>query len=151
MKLENIRFAHGQHSTLGWLRINDQDAGFVLEDEGRAHKVKGETRIPAGTYAVALRQVISPLTERYRARFPDFFEWHLEIQHVPNFSHVYIHVGNTEDDTEGCLLVGNGAVYGAHLKVHTITESVAAYTRIYKQIVAAMKAGERVTITLREI
>ena len=59
MKLEVIRYSSQKDSTLGMLF--DVTKGrkflcFTLEDEKRRTKVKGETRIPAGTYKLKLRK-----------------------------------------------------------------------------------------------
>ena len=58
MKLEVIRYS-SQKDSLGMLF--DVTKGrkflcFTLEDEARRTKVKGETRIPAGTYKLKLRK-----------------------------------------------------------------------------------------------
>ena len=57
MKLEVIRYSSQKDSTLGMLF--DVTKGrkflcFTLEDEARRTKVKGETRIPAGTYKLKI-------------------------------------------------------------------------------------------------
>ena len=59
MKLEVIRYSSQKDSTLGMLF--DVTKGrkflcFTLEDEARRTKIKGETRIPAGTYKLKLRK-----------------------------------------------------------------------------------------------
>ena len=56
MKLKVIRFSSQQDSTSGIL-MEDTDMGlkflcYTLEDERRALKVKGETRVPAGIYNI---------------------------------------------------------------------------------------------------
>ena len=66
-----------------------------LEDEFRMIKVYGETRIPAGRY----RMVIS-LSPKFKRNL-------IEILNVLGFSGIRWHSGNTEDETDGCLLVGN--------------------------------------------
>ena len=59
MKLKVIRFSSQQDSTSGIL-MEDTDMGlkflcYTLEDERRALKVKGETRVPAGIYNITFR------------------------------------------------------------------------------------------------
>ena len=58
MKLKVLRFSSQEDSTSGLL-FEDTDLGlkflcYTLEDERRALKVKGETRVPAGIYNLAL-------------------------------------------------------------------------------------------------
>ena len=54
MTLKLLRFHHSPKDTLGLLFINEDFAAFTLEDEFRAEKVRGETRIPEGTYEIEL-------------------------------------------------------------------------------------------------
>ena len=59
MKLEIIRFSSHSDSTLGLLFDITEGRKFLcftIEDEGRDTKIKGETRIPAGTYELKLRK-----------------------------------------------------------------------------------------------
>jgi hypothetical protein len=81
---------------------------FVLEDTVRdpGVKIPEETAIPAGRY-----RVIVDWSNRFR-------KYSFHILDVPNFSGIRIHSGNTAEDTEGCLLVGQeralNAVFGSH-------------------------------------
>ena len=50
------------------------------------------------------------------------------LQDVPNFQYVYIHIGNDDDDTAGCLLVGMG---NSADDVGFINGSKQAYMKIY--------------------
>ncbi|KKL14000.1 hypothetical protein LCGC14_2520110 [marine sediment metagenome] len=72
---------------------------YTLEDEFREIKVSGETRIPSDTYELKLRTE-GGLNERYKARFPDIHEGMIWLQNVPNFSWIYLHCGNYDDDTD---------------------------------------------------
>ncbi len=107
---------------------------YTIEDEYREVKVKKETRIPAETYELKLR-VDSPLSNRYKVRFPDIHEGMIWLQDVPDFKYIYIHCGNDDDDTDGCILVGSYA------RVDRVLNSRDAYRRIYPGIVASIKAG----------
>ncbi len=106
---------------------------YTVEDEFREVKVPEETRIPADTYELKLRNG-SPLGHRYAQRFPDIHEGMIWLQDVPNFKWVYIHCGNDDDDTDGCVLVGNYMTFGR------VLNSRATYRRIYPGIVANIKA-----------
>lgn len=141
MKLHLLRFHDGDNDTLGLLFINGKFAAFTLEDEKRNVKVVGETRIPAGTYPVKLT---------YSPKFtPRYGHDMLLIDNVPGFTGIRIHKGNTEKDTEGCLLVGDIAVFNAS-GVSQIQHSGAAYDRVYPIIAGAIRAGEAVTLTVQD-
>ncbi len=81
---------------------------YTLEDKVREipgvpvaqWKVKGQTAIPAGRYKVTI--VWSP---KHQFMVP-------LVNDVPGFSAIEIHPGNTDADTEGCLLLGDEHVPG---------------------------------------
>lgn len=135
------RFNHDSQSTQGILLVNGEAECFTLEDEERCVKLSGQTRIPDGEYQIKLREETTGLTEKYRQRFP-WFTYHLELQDVPNFKFVYIHIGNTHLDSEGCLLVGYGAEIDPSNKSSVITKSTEAFEGIYKKIRSALKTEE---------
>ncbi len=110
MKLVQLkRLFKGEDSSLGALWIEDKPICFIVEDEYRKVKVKGETRIPAGKYELKKRISESPKTLQYRKIYP-WFDYHIELQNVLNFKYVYIHHGNDDDDTDGCLLTNYNAL-----------------------------------------
>ena len=98
MKLELKRFSAQSDTTLGLMFLDGEFECFTLEDEYRAEKIKGETRIPEGTYKVAKREVLSGLTKKYREKYP-WFDFHFMLHDVPGFQYVYIHIGNDDDHT----------------------------------------------------
>lgn len=120
---------------------------FIIEDEHRLEKVDGETRIPAGKYQVKFREVLSPLTKRYRNRF-DWFTYHLELQDVPNFEYIYIHAGNTEEQTEGCLLPNTGVSRNGAGEWYGLS-SVQAFETLYQNISKHLSNGVEVHIAVR--
>lgn len=143
MKLINTRVVSDTASTLGVFTFNGKKIGFVIEDEHRHEKVKGQTRIPAGIYEVNFRMELTPLTKKYRAKY-SWFTYHLELQFVPNFSGIYIHIGNFHTSTDGCQVVGNKAGFDGnnHYRNH---ESTICYKDLYLKVKAALERGERVT------
>lgn len=133
MKLELKRFSSGADSTLGILLADGVFECFTLEDEYRTDKIKGETRIPAGTYKVEKREVLSGLTEKYRKKYP-WFDFHFMLQDVPDFQYVYIHIGNDDDHTDGCLLVGDSIKSNRFNNDNNLTTSGPAFKRLYQKM-----------------
>lgn len=153
MQLEVLRFSSGPNDTLGVFHDTTTLArkflSFTLEDEPREKKVKGETRIPAGTYPIALRTEGTHHARALARYGPDFHKGMLWIRDVPGFEWILIHVGNTDADTEGCLLVGDGVTSNVP-KGGALQSSEQAYKRIYPPIAARFVRGDPVTITFRD-
>lgn len=141
MRINVTRIKSTNDATLSTIDIDGEFQCFGLEDEYRENKVPAETRIPAGIYFVELRKE-GGFHTRYKAKF-DFHEGMLQVMDVPNFEYILIHIGNTDEDTAGCLLVGVGARSGDDL---TIQSSTTAYREFYPKVLAAIEAGETVTI-----
>ena len=59
---------------------------------------------------------------------------------VPGFEGIRIHPGNTDRDTEGCILVGTGRTPDA------LVESRKAFDVLMAKLQGALAAGQRVTI-----
>ena len=88
-----------ERSTIGQLYVDGIEESFTLEDryrpgEIRVVKVAGRTAIPLGRYPVAL-----DFSPRFKTTLP-------HLLNVPGFDGIRIHAGNTDADTEGCILVG---------------------------------------------
>jgi hypothetical protein len=148
MKLEVLRFSSQDDSTLGVLSdVTDgrEFLAFTLEDEYRETKVAGETRVPAGTYKITLRTV-GGFHTKYTAKYGAMHKGMLWVRDVPGFEFILIHTGNTDEHTDGCLLVGNTSQENV-TRDGFIGESGNAYKRIYPKIAAALELGEEVTIT----
>ena len=140
------RYSTSKIDTLGILLIKNRFLGYILEDEFRDVKVKGDTRIKSGRYRLVINKSESPLTLSYRKRF-DWFKYHIMVENVPEFSNVYIHVGNTEKDTEGCLLIGDTANNNT-VKQGFIGESVPAFERFYKEFYPIIEKGDNIYISI---
>ena len=146
MVLKVQRYSDNGNSTQGLFFINHQFASYTLEDEHREVKVPGETRIPAGVYEIGFMEADTPLTLRYRRRF-DWFHYHLHIKDVPNFTGIYIHIGNDEKDTAGCVTVQDNA-NNNQVEPGFNGRSTPAFKRIYLTVSRALKRGERVFIEI---
>ncbi len=77
-------------------------------------------------------------------RSPKFKEWLPLLLHVPHFTGIRIHAGNTVHDTEGCILVGENR------KVGMVLHSRLWVKRIKEEIVKAKHDGEGVWIKILE-
>lgn len=155
MELLLKRQSTGDESTIGTLHkkvggpiLADEFRAFTLEDQPNTPKIKGETRIPAGRYQIKEREVLSPLTEKYRAKY-SWFRWHLQLQDVPDFEYVYIHVGNTDDHTDGCILVGDGAMSNVEEDGKVLSSRV-CFQRLYEDIIEAFDMGDEIWITVED-
>ena len=149
MKLEVLRVSSDTDSFSGLVFDTTEGRKFLcysLEDEFRNDKVKHETRVPAGTYQIQLRKV-GGFNARYAKKYGDFHKGMLHVQDVPGFEYILIHIGNTDEHTSGCLIVGDSQENNQLLKNGFIGKSVQAYKRIYTPIATALENGEEVTIT----
>lgn len=128
--------------TRGKLFIDGVFECFTLEDQYQQKKVKKETRIPAGRYKILLR-IVGTHHDRYKVKFPGIHQGMLHLQDVPEFQFILIHIGNTDADSEGCLLVGSSFMNGK------LVGSTIAYEKLYKKVVKAAEKGE-LWITIKD-
>lgn len=130
MKLKLYRKFLGNKYTIGKLFVNDEYICDTLEDVVRSEgiKVYGETAIPCGVYEIVL--TMSP---RFKKILPLLLD-------VPHFEGVRIHTGNTEKDTEGCILVGYNKVKGK------VINSKIAFDKVMKYLELATINNEKITI-----
>lgn len=142
MELTVLRYNNESDYTDGMLFIDGKFECFTLEDEARTEKVYGETCIPEGRYQITLRKE-GGFHQRYSKKFPDFHKGMLYVRNVPGFEFILIHIGNTDEDTAGCLLVGEGA----NSEKNYISQSTDAYVSLYKKVIQAFDRGEDVFIT----
>lgn len=95
-----------------------EDTVRVLEE--LSDKVPGRTAIPAGEYSLSLT---------YSNRFKRFLPL---VEDVPFFAGIRIHAGNSDVDTEGCLLVGKNKNVGTVSKsVYTLECVILPLFRTY--------------------
>lgn len=146
MKILVDRFTSDSETTISRVFVDGEFFCFGLEDEYRAEKVAGKTRIPAGTYKIGIRSV-GGFHGRYKKRFADIHKGMLHVLDVPGFEYILIHCGNKDEHTAGCLLVGQGA--GTTPGDMMITKSTAAYRRFYSKVIDATVLG-RLEITYQD-
>ena len=96
MDIRLRRFEFGTNYTIGKLYVDDVYFCFTLEDKVRpdGEKIDGQTAIPYGTYTVIIDH-----STHFNMDLP-------HVLNVPGFEGIRIHTGNTDADTEGCILVG---------------------------------------------
>lgn len=136
MKIRLVREVFSKKSTIGTLYVNGLKFGYTLEDVDRKlednpeGKVYGKTAIPRGLY-----EVIIDYSNRFKCQMPRLLD-------VPGFTGIRIHPGNTDADTDGCILVGAG------MGKDTIFSSRVTYNRLMTILDNAFDVGETVQIEI---
>lgn len=148
--IDVIRHNPGDDSIVGLMLIEGEFLGYTCEDEHRDIKIPGETCIPAGDYEIKLRTANTGMNRKYIARFGDFHQGMLWLQDVPGFEWVYIHIGNNEAHTAGCILVGYDTVTDEHHGGGSVPRSTPAYKKLYEKVYQWLEAGDKVVISIRE-
>lgn len=112
--------------------IEDCDRGLdqsLPVSVNKKKKVYGKTAIPTGRYQVTL-SMQSPRFSKKKQY--DFCGGYLpRLINVPAFEGVLIHIGNTAEDSCGCILVGRNKVVGK------VLESTATFHALYEKLKAA--------------
>ena len=119
--------------TLGNLSVDGVPECVTCEDVVRAKgvKVQDKTAIPAGRY-----EVVVNYSNRFKRELPSLLQ-------VPMFTGIRIHAGNTEEDTEGCILVGDKYLPSQK----GVANSRMAFQRLMKKI-SSVKKSEKIYITI---
>lgn len=153
MELNLKRRYKGDRYTIGTLTVNgkyfcdtleDRDRGLdqsMTEANVRHIKVKGATAIPTGTYRIDMATKSPRFMARWWAK--QFGGIVPRLVGVKGFTGVLIHPGNTADDTDGCILVGENKVKGQ------LVNSAASYVRLVRAMLDAANKGETITITIQ--
>lgn len=143
---------NGTSYTIGSLYIDDVYECDTIEDVNRglkdsmspaeitSKKVYGKTAIPSGKYEITMDTVSPKFKSRDWARFcsgklP-------RLLNVKGYEGVLIHVGNTAEDSLGCILVGENKVKGK------VINSTATFKDLYYKMYKAKLAGEKIYITI---
>ena len=149
MKINLVRTQMGKDATNGLLFINGIFECYTLEDQYQAKKVYGETCVPEGTYEITLRTV-GGFHEHYKKKY----SWHkgmLWIRNIPEFEYVLFHLGNTDENTAGCVLVGNTQQDLDVSKDGFIGSSGDAYKNFYPKVAKELLQGNKVTLEITQI
>lgn len=130
-------------TTIGRLFVDGQYECFVLEDEDRGlkqsmplveiveRKIYGKTCIPEGRYRVIINQ-----SNRFKRLLP-------LLLNVPGYEGIRIHPGNTEENTEGCLLPGRVR------RADKVLESRLAFDALFAKMQRAIAEGKKIFITIK--
>lgn len=142
MEIQVNRIARKDGYTIGRMSLNgvyfcdtleDTDRGLnaaMSADEILSKKRKGITAIPTGKYDVIL--TFSP---RFKRVLPLLLS-------VKGYEGVRIHAGNTSEDTEGCLLVGENKEKGK------VLNSRATLEKLMSVLFECEKRKEKISITI---
>lgn len=142
-----IRYFSNDKGTIGVWVFNTHAQCFTLEDAFRPVKMKGQTRIPAGLYELELKPIGSSRFDTRSWNMPPLkYYGMIRVKNVPGFEEILVHPGNSDEDTEGCILVG----LSASAMTWAIQNSIQAYLKIYPQVAEPLKKGERVTILIQD-
>lgn len=109
--------------------LEDRDRGLkqsLPASVNRAKKVAGATAIPTGKYQVTLKMQSPKFKKKKQYEFCDGYLPRLI--NVPAFEGVLIHIGNTANQTEGCILVGRNT------KVGKVLESGVTFRALYAKL-----------------
>ena len=149
MIIDLIRTQFGSDATNGMIFLDGVFECFSLEDEYREQKIRGETCIPEGSYEVVLRKE-GGFHQRYSSRY-SFHKGMLWVKSVPNFEWILFHLGNTDENTAGCILVGDTQQDLDVSKDGFIGSSGNAYKKFYPKVAEVLEYGEEVTLNVSKI
>lgn len=126
----------GDKATIGRLSINGVFQCLTLEDvdrrlENGGEKIPCQTAIPRGRY-----RVIIDYSAHFNKSLP-------HVMDVPGFVGVRIHPGNTDKDTEGCILVGD-----QQINDDFISNSRLAFDRLFEILTEALAHGEDIVLEI---
>ena len=142
MELELKRSVKTNKSTIGELTVNGVFECFILEDKDRGlrkdmpiselivMKIKTRTAIPTGRY-----EIVVSFSDKFQKMLPLLLD-------VPAFAGIRIHPGNTDANTEGCLLPGKTK------SPDMIGSSRVAFTALFDKIKGALQR-EKIFITVK--
>lgn len=129
MNLTLVRSHIDLHATVGSLAVDGGFQWFTLEPGSG----DGKGPIPAGGY-----DVVIDFSQRFQRRMPHILD-------VPGFDGIRIHPGNTDKDTEGCILVGQQSDGRT-----CVLNSRAAFNELFQMLDESLSKGEACRITISQ-
>jgi hypothetical protein len=138
------RFVTNEMYRYGLMNVPGNRVYFTLEN-GTNQKA-----IPTGLYRLDFIKVETPLTLKYRAKYP-WFKWHIEVKNVSNAKGVYQHIGNSEKDTDACILIGNKCDLTPSTKHGLIEESTDAFKEYYEYVSNLLDNNHSVYINISDL
>ena len=125
------RIAFKDIYTIGRITVDGLFISDSIEDKVRVlnsikDKVYGETAIPAGTYKADIY-----FSKKFGYKVVRLFD-------VPYFEGIYIHKGNTEKDSHGCVIVGKNDKKGW----------VSNPTIAMNKLIEALEGADKITVTI---
>lgn len=126
----------GKNSTLSHLYLNNIFICYLLEDRMAEKKEAGFTCIPEGQYILGLNTTAG-MNRKYRERFPRMHKGMLQITGITGFGLVFLHIGNTHNDTRGCPLTGH--YWEQSGDDYKVCQSGFAYQQLYAQLLALVQ------------
>ncbi len=136
------RLTQTKQTTISTIHIDGNFQCFGLENPHHDVKIPGDTRIPCGIYRVGIRSQ-GGKHKRYDERFPNSHRGMLQIENVPGFEYILIHIGNYHKNTDGCLLLGKSVMNDrSNHENYMIGSSTQVYLKFYKSVIFAAESGD---------
>ena len=128
----------GINNKMQFVNLGNGEGYWIVDSDTKIKKVYSGTAIPTGTYKIDMHTKSQKYSNnRYTWARP--YKGYLpRLEDVPGFEGVLIHVGNSAEDSCGCILVGQNKVVG---KVINST------TTFYK-LMEILQQDEEITITI---
>lgn len=136
MEILQKRFSFTKRTTLSKLLINNSFETNILEDCVREDpigspvekwKIPNVTAIPYGEY-----EVVIDWSKRFQRNM-------IHILNVPGFEGIRAHSGDTDKDTDGCVITGDSILNNDY-----VYNSKPALKRLENKIKSALEDGEKV-------
>lgn len=118
-----LRIEDSPLCTRGVLLLGDFIIGLTLELPWKENR-RNVSRIPSGAYVIDIRGASDGITGGIGLAY--------EVKGVEGRSDILIHVGNTTDDIEGCILVGDR--FGILQKKRAVLNSRSTYKKFMKEM-----------------